>query len=251
MTSVGKHATKRIALVVCFASLYFVLSLVPITPIIGVSGANIALASIVAPLFGIILGPYLGGSATFLGGVIGLFANPSFRAMSAVSGLVASITAGLLVTGKRTECAFAYFSALFIFAFYPLIGPAWLYPPLLWLQIVGLIILISPIISVALKQINSGSPSKMLPSLFIVAFTSALAGQIAGSLTYEITSWPIFLQNQLAWQATWQLVAIAYPIERTIIALITSIIAVPLLRILRMSNLISVLDEGVHQGKYS
>jgi hypothetical protein len=243
--------TKQIALTICFGALYSVLSLVPITPIIGISGKAIALASVAAPVFGIILGPYLGAMATGLGGVMGSFTNLSFSPMSVVSGIVAACTAGLLIKGRRAECAFTYFSVLFVFAFYPLIGPIWLYPPLLWLQIVGFLLLVSPIMPSALKQINSESSPKLLPALFTVTIASALAGQIAGSLTYEALSWPVFLQDQSIWQGTWQAVAIVYPIERTIIALIAALIGVPLLRVLKSSTLISIVNEAAHPEKRS
>jgi len=44
-------------------------------------------------------------------------------------------------------------------------------------------------------------------------------GQIAGSLTFEMLSWPTLIPDVNAWKAIWHAVTFLYPVERTIIAL--------------------------------
>jgi len=146
----------------------------------------------------------------------------------------------MLYTGKRSLCAFAYFSLLFLFSFYPFVGPVWLYLPLMWFQIVGFLLLISPLQSSAVKSLNSGNNSNNLQAFFIISLTSTLAGQIAGSLTFEVLSWPIFLANVKAWEIYWQGLTVLYPVERIIIALSAAFIGTSIHKVLKSSNILFV-----------
>jgi len=238
-----KLKAGEIALTVCFTALYVVFGFLPISPIIGLPGKAITAAAIMAPIMGIILGPYLGMLSTILGGIIGFFAG-SFSPPSFVSGVVAASCGGMLYTGKRSLCALTYFSLLFLFSFYPSVGPVWLYPPLMWFQIAGFLLLISPLQSSAIKSLASSNNSNNLQAFFITSLTSTLAGQIAGSLTFEVLPWPILLANVKAWEIYWQGLTVLYPVERIIIALISSFMGAALYKVLKSSNLMQVLTHA-------
>ena len=237
MTINGKLTTKNIALTACFTALYVILSFMPISQIIGLVGKHITAATILAPLIGIIVGPYLGLLSSFSGGILALIFNLSFSPPSLAAGVVASLFGGWLSNGNRSICIFTYFSLLFFFGFYPFVGPVWLYPPLMWFQIIGFLILISPLQSKAFKNLNSENNTKLTTSLFIIFLVSTLASQIAGSLTFEIASWPIFLANVNAWKAIWEFLTFIYPVERLIIASVATFLGVPIYRILQNTNL--------------
>jgi hypothetical protein len=243
--------TKSIAALACFSALYSVLSSLPISPLVGLPGKAVTAAAILAPIIGIVLGPYLGAAATTMGGLIGLFANLSFSPPSLVSGIATAYCAGLLFEGKRAACTFAYFSLLFIFAFYPFIGPVWTYPFLLWFQIIGFILLISPLQSAASNYLKSGATSKLAFAVFAIALTSTLAGQIAGSLASEALAWPAFLADINAWRGIWQVVAVLYPVERIIIALVATLIATSLIRALRPFNVTAFVKTSVDSERHS
>jgi len=236
--------TKDVALIVCFTALYTYSSLVPAFPIIGLPSKAITLAAITAPIIGILLGPYLGMLSTLSGGVIGFFSG-HFSPPSLVAGIVTAVFAGALFENKRSFCAFMYLSLLFLFGFYPFVGPVWLYPPLLWFQIVCFLVLVSPLQPMVSKSIRkSSNNSKLSSAFFIIFLTSTLAGQIAGSLTFELISWPIFIANVDAWMATWQIVTWIYPIERSVIALSATFLGVFLYKILMSSNLMSFFNRS-------
>jgi len=239
-----KLAAKDLALTICFTALYVILGFLPISPIIGLPGKVITAAAIMAPIIGILLGPYIGTLSTILGGTIGFFLG-SFSPPSFFSGVLAAFCAGMLYIGKRSACAFTYFSLLFIFGFYPFVGPVWLYPQLMWFQIVGFLILVSPLQSTAVKNLNSNNNSKLLSAFFIASLTSTLAGQIAGSLTFEVLSWPIFMANLDVWRTNWQVITFLYPVERMIIALVASFIGTALYKVLKTANLMNVLNRAV------
>ncbi len=240
----GKKLTvKDVALTVCFTALYANFCFWPAFPIVGLQSKAITLAAIMAPIIGILLGPYLSMLSTFLGGTIGFFAG-HFSTPSFVSGIVAAVFAGMIYTGKRSICTFTYFSLLFFFGFYPFIGPVWLYPPFMWFQIIGFLILVSPLQSMASKNMrNSDDNLRFLLAFFTVSLTSTLAGQIAGSLTFEIIS-PLFIADVGAWTVGWQLLTWVYPIERIIITLIATFTGVFLYKILTFANLMSFIDRA-------
>jgi hypothetical protein len=235
----GKLTAKDVALTVCFTALYVVFGFVKISPIIGLPGQAITAAAIMAPIIGVILGPYIGALSTILGGVIG-FSFGYFSVPSFVSGVFAASCAGMLYVGKRSVCAFTYFSLLFLFGFYPFVGPVWLYPPLMWFQIAGFLILVSPLQSMASENLNSSNKSKPLFAFFVTSLTSTLAGQIAGSLTLELISWPIFIADVNFWKVNWQFLTFLYPVERIIIALSAAFIGASVHKVLRSANVIPI-----------
>jgi hypothetical protein len=243
---IGRKLTaKEIALLICFSALYTYFSFIPAFPIIGLQGGAITLAAITAPIIGIILGPYIGMLSALLGGMVRLFFTPTLFAPSFAAGIITAVFAGMLYANKRSTCTFMYFSLLFFFGFYPFVGPVWLYPPLMWFQIIGFLVLISPIQPMISKNLRKyKNNSKLFSAFFTVFLTSSLAGQIAGSLVFEFISWPIFMENVDLWTGYWHLLTWLYPIERMIIALSATFIGVFLYKILIHANLMPFLNQS-------
>jgi len=237
-----KLSTREISLTICFAALYVILGFMPLSPIIGLPGSVITAAAFIAPVIGVVLGSYLGMLSTILGGTIGFFLG-RFSPPSFLSGIVTSGLAGALYEGKRGICVFTYSSFLFFFAIYPSIGPVWLYPPVLWFQLVGLLILVSPFQSLALRNMWKPKTTFGLSlAFFTISLTSALAGQIAGSLAFEVQVWPAFTADANALRPYWQLIAWTYPIERVVIAAFAAFIGVALFQVLRSGRLLPWLN---------
>lgn len=234
----GKQTTKNIALAACFTALYVILSFIPLSQIIGWIGKSITAATILAPVIGIIIGPYLGLFSSFSGGILALLFNLSFSLPSLVAGSVASLFGGWLSNGEQGLCIFTYFSLLFFFGFYPFVGPVWLHPPLMWFQIIGFLILISPLQSKALRNLRSKNNTNLTATFFIFILISTLAGQIAGSLTFEIISWPIFIADTNAWKVAWEFLTYIYPAERLIITSSATFLGVSLYKVLQNANLL-------------
>jgi hypothetical protein len=226
-----KLTTKEVALTTTFTALYALLSILKISPIIGLFGQAITAATILAPIMGIILGAYTGALTAFLGGTVtlllGFLSYPSFA-----SGITAAFCAGMIKKGEKIFSTLIYLSLLLIFAFYPHVGPAWLFPQVTWFQAAGLIILISPLGSAAAKSLSSRNNSNIILGFFLISLTSTLGGQIAGSLVFEI-----LVPDPTFMTATWQTLTLLYPIERTIIALEATVIGISLLRVLKTAKL--------------
>jgi hypothetical protein len=230
-------APEEIGLVAVFTALYAVLAFLPMFQLIGFFGKTITAAIILAPIIGIILGPYVGSLSAFLGGTIGFAFSPFFTLPSLVSGVTISLCAALLYSGKRKHCIAIYLLLLLTFGFYLPIGPAWLYPQMMWFQMVGLAILVSPLQSTAIRHLKSGNIAKAFYALLVTFLTSTLAGQIAGSLVFEATFWPLLIPTIEGWKANWMLLTFIYPLERITLAVLSMLIGAPLLKVLRSANL--------------
>jgi hypothetical protein len=221
----------NVALTAVFTALYAVLGFLRISPIIGLTGQAITAAAIIAPIIGMLLGPYIGTLSTFLGGTIGFFLG-SLSYPSFAGGIAAAFCAGMIRTGKRTIAALVYLTLLLLFAFYPVIGPAWMFPLETWFQIVGLIILLSPLQTIAKKFLDSQSSARLMYGFFLTCLVSTLAGQIAGSLVFEILA-----ADPNVVMGSWPILTGLYPIERTIIALAAAFIGTALSRTLKSTSL--------------
>lgn len=228
-------ATRKLALMGIFAALYAVFSLVSLFPIIGALGRFITLAAVLAPVLGILLGPYIGSAAASIGGFIGwtITQSGAFGFISFIPGGSSALVAGLLIRGKRGASAAVYLLLLLAMAFFPVIGPVWLFPLYVWLQLVGLIVLVSPVSPMAFRLVKSMKVQESILGTAIIALISTLAGQVAGTLMFEIFVFPVNPQIEF-WRTTqWLPLAFVYPMERGLLTLLATLVSVPLVRAVR------------------
>ncbi len=234
-TANSRIPAKKLALVCVFAPLCTVFSFWSLFPIIGAVGLSIKVTAIIAPMIGIILGPYFGALAVALGGFIGISlaqAGP-FGPFSFVPWMATAFCSGLVYNHRWRLTAVLYSALLLIFAFYPAVGPAWLYPYFIWFQLVGLAILISPLQSRAILLSQQTSTRELILGVGVTALISVLFGHIAGSMMFEAMYWPALIPEVSEWIPLWQTLTLIYPIERMIITIIVAIIGVPIIKALK------------------
>ena len=225
-------STKSLALTVVFAAVYATLSFLPLFPLIGLQGKFIQMGNVLAPLIGIVLGPWLGVFAIAVGGSIDAFLpqTGSFGPFSFVPHLAAALCAGLLYNNRRWVCGAAYLLLIVAFAFYPVVGPAWLWPLFLWLHVVGWAFMLSPLqpkVNGFLRE--DKGVSKLVMGFGVTSFLAALFGHAVGTLMFEAT----VLYEVEVWLLNWQALTMLYPIERLVIAMLSTAIGVGVLRALR------------------
>jgi len=235
-----KWNTKNLALVCCFASVQAVFSMVFLFPVIGSVGKFITMATVMAPLVGLILGPYLGAAAVSIGGFIGWTITQAgpFSFLSFVPSANGALFSGLLYNRRRVASIVLYLALFLALAFYPWIGPIWLYPSYLWFQLAGLIVLVSPLRSMAEGSLHEHSSFwRLSVGVGIVTFLAVLFGQVVGTVMFEIMYWPTVYPQIEAWKiGVWQPTALVYPIERTLITLLATVIGAPLIKALRANG---------------
>ncbi|MDQ1280868.1 MAG: hypothetical protein QG670_2131, partial [Thermoproteota archaeon] len=118
-------STKQIALTSIFAGFYYLFSFLPGIPAPGIADIRIQVEACFATVLGYILGPFLGGTATFLGVFVAWVLPPGNMSLTSLafipSPVINSVVSGLLFQ-KRWKSAMASFGVL-ILAF-------WLTPPI-------------------------------------------------------------------------------------------------------------------------
>ncbi len=230
-------SAKKLALTVIFASFYTVFSSWPLFPLVGGQGTFIRAGNVIAPLIGIILGPYIGVFAITIGGAIGAFVWQSgpFGPLSFFPHVAVAMCTGLLYDGRKLACSLLYLSLLLVLAFYPVVGPAWLWPPFLWLHVAGLAFLLPPLhLKVNEFLHDDRNLSTFALAVGIVFFIATLFGHIVGSIMFEVIYWPSFISEVAVWKADWQLLMWLYPVERLLITIAATAIGVGLLKALRI-----------------
>jgi MFS family permease len=90
-----KLSSRDVAFMAIFAAFSaIVIKVLPGIPIVGASGANIKFDAVLAPIYGMVIGPYLGFAAALFGGLI--TAGSPFDILTSFSPAVSALVAGLL-----------------------------------------------------------------------------------------------------------------------------------------------------------
>lgn len=201
----ARVGTKGVALVAVFAALFTVLTLLPGIPIIGGKG-RIELAASLAPLFGIVLGPWLGALAAFLGALLAWALPPGspdpFTGLLMLAPTISSLTAGLATSRKigRVEgwVPAALVLGILVLAWYATwVGArAPLYPVL---HVAGLVLIV--VLGRRLAEyLRSNARSKMALAVVVSSYCGIVADHMVGNLAF-IASLGVFIPLEVisAW----------------------------------------------------
>jgi hypothetical protein len=233
-----KLTTRNLALVAIFAALYYVLSLItPYIPAIGVPEITISLEALIASVFGLVLGPYLGSLTAFLGAFVAWTLPPSGMSPFGLPFLL-SPPLNALVTGlifyKKWKYGFAVFSVLVIaFLFTPPVQPltenGFIAVAVLFDKVIALF-LILPVVIFA-RKLSIGKASLFY---FLLFFIGNQADNMWGSLVFSVPTVynGIFGLDVVGVRGLFLLSPFAYPAIRLIQAFIAMLIAVPLMKTL-------------------
>jgi len=232
-----KLSTQNVALMAVFAALYYVLSLItPYVPAIAIPEIKISLEALIATIFGLILGPYLGALTAFVGAFVAWTLPPGSMSPYGMPFLL-SPPVNALVTGltyyKKWKAGFLVFGLLIIaFLFTPPVQPLpenlYVGTAVLWDKIIALL-LILPCVKFA-KQLSN---SKTLPLLyFLLAFIGNQADNMWGSLAFAT---PVVYEGIFALpldtvRFLFIVSPFVYPAIRLVQAVIATFIAVPLMK---------------------
>ena len=239
-----KLTSRQIALVAVFAALYYILSLItPYVPAIGIPEITISLEALMASVFGILMGPYLGCLTALTGASVAWVLPPSGMNPFGVAFILAPAL-NALVTGfiyhKKWKYGFITLSALIV-AFLllppsqPLTEYGYVGGLVVWDKIIALLLII-PVVKFA-KRLSASQ--KMLPFLFfLLGFIGNQADSMWGSVAFAV---PVVYNGiyQLPLEAVRGLFIVSpliYPAIRIIQAIIVAIIVIPLLSRLKKSG---------------
>jgi len=175
--SLRSQRTKQIALLAIFSALYIILRFIPFSMLIGATGGYLSFSDFLAPIIGILLGPYLGGLTVLIGnfGAIGFGRATNFPTLFGLADFlpdfVAVVSVGFLMRRKWIPIVVALnVGLLALFLVDPLTSVFVTIPgtsisiPFAWMHIAAIIVLISPLGWKAGKWIELGSKTLPVPS---------------------------------------------------------------------------------------
>jgi len=199
-----KHLeTRSLALTAIFSALYYVMSYLPGIPAIGVPGVKIQLEACIASVFGLVLGPYLGALAAFVGVLVAWALPPGSMGINNLIFLPSPVINAFLVGliyNKRWKSAFVILAVLVAaFWFLPpaqpteqyfLVGVAAMWDKILALfLIVPAVMLMEKLLKTA--KIVEKAPEK--PEKLNVAFILSLLA----SILILVNAWMIAVQGDV------------------------------------------------------
>jgi hypothetical protein len=237
--------TKQIALLTIFTALYIVLRFIPFSMLIGPTGGFLSLSDFLAPIYGILLGPYFGGLSVILGnfGAIGMGRTISFYGLDFLPDFMAAISTGFLYQNRRSKWAvvIAINAALLgIFLVNPLTMVFISSIPFAWLHIVAFIILLSPLSLMAAKWLQTLNYRKVVVGVALFAFMGAMIQHLMGNILFEVVLGQVIGSiPSAAYPGIWTSVFLVYPIERLILVIAATGIGTPLLYLLNRTPVLN------------
>jgi hypothetical protein len=224
-----------------------VLRMIPTVPMIGVAG-SFSLSDIIAPLYGIILGPYTGGLSIILGSflAIALGRPVTFMGLDFLPATLNAIALGLLI--KRKWALTVGLNAVLLLAF--LLHPLTLILisfsvnntafsfPFAWMHIVAFVVLLSPIGRNAAKWVKTSETTKIVFGLTVLAFIGTMIQHLMGNLLFEVILGQVLgTISPGAYPGIWTTIFLVYPLERLALIIFAVIVGTPLLRAVQKSFL--------------
>lgn len=236
------NRTKIIASIAIFSALYTVLRMTQTIPMIGVEGGKFSLSDMLAPLYGVILGPYVGGFSVILGTflAIALGRPVSFMFLDFLPAFVNAVALGFLVRRKWWPVVVLNAALLLAFLWNPLtslfITVGSISFPFAWLHIVAFVVLVSPLGRKAGQWVETLKPANLTAGLAILAFVGTMMQHLMGNILTEVVYGHITgTMSTEAFGTMWTAVFFVYPWERLILVILAVVVGTPLVRVLKKS----------------
>ncbi len=237
--------TKAIATIAVFSALYAALRPVPLGPMIGLS-ASFSVSDALVPLYGIILGPYIGGLSVVIGTFVGMALGkaPVFLGLDFLPGLVNAVALGFLVRKKWLPVVVLNAGLMVAFILEPMtslvmnipLGAGSIAVPYVWLHIIAFIVLLSPLSLKAAHWVQTIRTGYLTAGIALLSFIGTMMQHLTGNLLFEIVlGTPIGGMSLQSFQGIWAVTFFTYPVERAVIVIISVLVGVPLVRILKRS----------------
>lgn len=190
-----KLDTRKIALISVFAAVQVVISRLPGIPVMGVESGKIEPTVLLIPIIGVILGPWMGALAAFLGGFVAwLIPSITFFGMLMLpTGPIGAFVAGALARNdKKSNWKVAALTLLVLITLYYLspVGAIVPYYAILHLVALALILIFR---GKTLNLLRSDNRQRLTWGTTIASFSGIMANHMAGTLIY-IASIIWFLQ---------------------------------------------------------
>jgi hypothetical protein len=245
---------RLVPLTATFAAIYGTLKLLPISAWIGGSGRVFTATEFVAPLLGMVLGPYAGSVA----GVVGTFAGVVFTGRTNFFGLdflpvvVNALILGFMIRKRLGLSALLYSVLLALFFVHPStlhfisvpMPDRGVQVPFVWLHIVVWILVLSPLSRKAVDWLAGKEILKATTAAFLLSLIGTTAQHLAGTLLFASMAVPLMGITPETLNVGWVAVFYVYPVERLIIVVAATVVTLATVRALKPMGLVGVSGEN-------
>lgn len=206
-------------------AVYVILRIVPTFQMVGVPGRFTA-ADFLLTSIALLAGLWGGLFTVIVGTILAFGANPPiFFGLDFLPATVNVLIAALLILSRYRVAQLVYLLTFFAFVLSPYSLLFGFYNvPYTWLHIVGLIILLSPIASKIPVWVTGGG-WRQIAGIGALAFVGTMGQHLAGGLLFELTVGVIGGLKPSNFMTLWRIIFWVYPIERLIIIVFATIIA--------------------------
>ncbi len=226
--------SRLVPLAATFAAMYGMLRLVPFSVWIGASGRSFTASEFVAPLFGIMLGPYVGSVAAVVGTLLAITftGRMNFFGLDFLPVLANALVLGFLIRGRWRVSFVLYSLLLGLFFVHPMTlhvmsVPFWdgrVDVPFVWLHMIAWMLLASPLGRRSVEWIYEPTAWKARCAACILTVTGTTAQHLTGSILFATLAVPLMGIMPEALGATWNAVFYVYPVERLIAIVVATIV---------------------------
>jgi len=242
---------RHLPLAATFAAVYGTLRLVPFSLWIGASGRAFTATEFVAPLFGIILGPYVGSTAAVVGTFLGIIltGRMNFFGLDFLPVLANALILGLLIR-KKWLLSFLLYSLLLALFFahpatlhfmpVPLSGGR-VEVPFVWFHVIAWLLLASPLSRKSIDWIYEPTAWKTTGGAAVLTLIGTTAQHLTGTLLFATMAVPLMGISTEALNVTWSAVFYVYPVERLMVIFAGTIVAAAVTRALIAAGLVQTL----------
>jgi len=230
--------SRKLTLTATLAALYALGRIIPVSKLIGQSG-TITAGGIIAPLIGIMLEAPYGLAAVLMGTIVGSFVPwNSLTFYGFLPGALNVVMISYAVRGKKSISIMMFIFMLGLFLVTPnteiFVGKFYSPPvPYLWLHLVALAVLISPLSNQLASRLSSTNRAYVLLAVGVLAFTGTMIEHVTGGVLYAL----VVGRGALF---AWPIIYLVYPIERAVLVAGAVLVCTPTIILLR-----SVIRERV------
>ena len=232
-----KSRTRQVTLAASMAAVYFVLRIIPTFEMVGTSsrftGGDFLLTTIA-----LVCGLWSGTIAVLIGTILAYVVRPPiFFGLDFVPAVVNVAIAGLVLSGRYRPALGVYFVTFLAFVLSPyslIFGYG--YVPYAWLHIVALIVLLPPL-AARIRVWTSSRGLRQVAGVALLSFVGTMGQHLAGGLLYEVTAGYAGGVAPSSFMNFWRVIFWLYPAERLFIVAVSTILALGVLRSLRVWHL--------------
>jgi len=250
--------TRLVMLAAAFAAIYGTLRLFPIFVMIGGSGRVFSTTEFIAPLLGIVLGPYAGPLVAVVGTFLGIMitGRTNFFGLDFLAPMMNALVLGLLMRRKWILSVIIYSVLLALFFAHPstLHFVSVPFPtgtiefPFIWLHVIAWVLLVSPLGRRSAEWVSGATRWKAIAATCLLALIGTMTQQLTGTLVFASMAVPLMGLTSQSLAKAWVAVFYVYPIERLVVVLpAATLVTFAVVRALKATGLFH-RTAGSHEG---